>query len=252
MLISIITATYNSEEFLPSALNSYKIQDYLEKELLIIDGDSKDNTLAIIKENQLLINQYISEKDQGIYEALNKGTEMAKGEVIGILHSDDFFASSDVLTLVAKKFKDDPELMAVYGDLEYVDRNDPDKIIRYWQSGGFSKKQIEKGWMPPHPTLFIKKECFTKYGLYNLSYRSAADYDLILRFLYKNKIKATYIPKVLVKMRVGGISNQSLKNRWRANQEDRKAMKENGIPFPLITAILKPLRKLSQYWRKNV
>jgi glycosyltransferase len=251
MLITMITATYNSEEYLPAALNSFRQQKYAAKELLVIDGNSQDETLNIIKAYKDCITDSRSEKDQGIYDALNKGIALAKGDIIGVLHSDDFFASEDVLNRVAEKFKKDSELMAVYGDLEYVDRIDSNKVIRYWQSGPFSRRKIKMGWMPPHPTMFIKKECFEKYGHYDLSYRSAADYDLILRFLYKNKLKTDYIPEVLMKMRVGGLSNQSFKNRWRANQEDRKAMRENGIPFPFLMAILKPLSKLGQYFRKN-
>lgn len=252
MLITIITATFNSAEYLPAALNSYRQQNYADKELIAIDGNSSDETLNIIKAYSDCITNYRSEKDQGIYDALNKGIAIAKGEIIGILHSDDFFAAEDVLTRVAEKFNEDPELRVVYGDLEYVDRTNTDKIIRYWQSRAFSRRKIKWGWMPPHPTLFIKKECFLKYGAYNLSYRSAADYDLILRFLYKNRLKTDYIPEVLMKMRVGGLSNHSFKNRWKANQEDRKAMSENGIPFPLLIAIVKPLSKLGQYFRKNL
>ena len=251
MLISIITATYNSEAFIAKALDSYRGQTYPQKELLLIDGKSKDHTLSILKDYLDCITVLKSEIDHGIYDALNKGIRLAKGEIIGILHSDDLFADNKVLEKVAQKFKSDANLMAVYGDLEYVDRNNPDKIIRYWKSGICSLKAIESGWMPPHPTLFIKKECFTKFGMYNLIYKSAADYDLILRFFYKHQLKAAYISQVLVKMRVGGISNKSLGNRWKANLEDRLAMKQNGVPFPLLVAILKPLRKLNQFWTKK-
>jgi glycosyltransferase len=251
MLISIITATYNSEAFIAEALNSYKTQSYLQKESILIDGNSKDRTLSILKDYLDCITVLKSEKDHGIYDALNKGIQLAKGEIIGILHSDDLFANDSVLEKIAQQFKSNPTLMAVYGDLEYVDRNNPNKIIRYWKSGSCSLKALESGWMPPHPTLFIKKECFTKLGMYNLNYNSAADYDLILRFFYKHQLKLTYIPEVLVKMRVGGLSNKSLNNRWKANQEDRTAMKQNGIPFPFLAGILKPLRKLNQYWTKK-
>lgn len=251
MLISIITATYNSDEFLESALQSYLMQSYAEKEWVVIDGASNDRTLEIIKSNQASISQWITEPDKGIYDALNKGIALSKGEVIGILHSDDLFASADVLTKVAQKFKDDPALMAVYGDLQYIDRINPNKVIRNWISGRCSLQKMAFGWMPPHPSLFIRRECFAAYGNYNLKYTSAADYDLILRFLYKNKIKIGYIPEVLVKMRVGGLSNKSLNNRIKANREDQTAMKENGIAIPWLVAMLKPLRKVSQYWKNN-
>lgn len=251
MLISIITATYNSEAYISEALNSYKAQNHPDKELILIDGKSTDKTLEILKDHLAIINTLKSEKDKGIYDALNKGIKLAKGEVIGILHSDDLFAQNDVLKKVSETFKADKSIMAVYGDLEYVNRTNPNGVIRYWKSGINSLKGFEKGWMPPHPALFIKKECFTKFGSYNLSYQSAADYDLILRFLYKYQIKAKYLPEVLVKMRVGGISNKSFSNRWRANKEDRLAMKLNGIPFPLLASVLKPLRKLNQFWTKK-
>lgn len=251
MLISIITATYNSEAFIAEALVSYKAQTYSQKELLLIDGKSKDQTLSILKDHLQCITVLKSEKDKGIYDALNKGINLAKGDIIGILHSDDLFASPQVLEKVAQKFKSDPSLKAVYSDLEYVERNEPNKVIRHWKSGIGNLKDFEQGWMPPHPTLFIKRDCYTKLGLYNLIYKSAADYDLILRFFYSNKLKTAYIPEVLVKMRVGGLSNKSFRNRWKANLEDRLAMKQNGIPFPLLTAIFKPIRKLNQYWSKK-
>lgn len=251
MLISIITATYNSETLIADSLKSYKNQTYKYKELILVDGKSTDQTLTILKDYLNDITSLVSEKDKGIYDALNKGINLAKGDIIGILHSDDLFASSDVLEKVAQKFKSDASLLAVYGDLEYVNRSNPNIVIRYWKSGDHSLKEMENGWMPPHPSLFIKKECFSKFGMYNLDYNSAADYDLILRFFYKHQLRIAYLPEVLVKMRVGGLSNKSLTNRWKANQEDRMAMQKNGIPFPLWTAILKPLRKLNQYWAKK-
>ena len=252
MLVSIITATYNSEAFIAEALNSYRAQTYIKKELLLIDGKSKDQTLYILKDHLDCISVLKSEKDNGIYDALNKGIHLAKGDIIGILHSDDLFATNQVLEKVIQKFKSDSSLMAVYGDLEYVSRNNPNEIIRFWKSGNWGLKAMESGWMPPHPTLFIKKECFSKFGIYDLSYNSASDYDLILRLFYKHQIKLAYLPEVLVKMRVGGLSNKSLTNRWKANLEDRIAMKKNGIPFPVWAAILKPLRKLNQYWTKKL
>ena len=249
MLITVLTATYNSSPFLKDALQSFTQQTHAEKELIVIDGASKDSTLSILQEYQQHISQQLSEPDKGIYDALNKGINLAKGDVIGILHSDDFFASNEVLSQVAALFKEDNQLEAVYGDLDYVDRNDSDKVIRHWISGDYQYNQLKLGWMPPHPALFIKKTCFKKFGTYDLKYHSAADYDLILRFLFKHQIKVAYLPKVLVKMRVGGLSNLSFKNRFRANREDRRAMKTNGIQFPFIISIIKPLRKLGQYFK---
>lgn len=247
MQISIITATYNSENYLQEALTSYNSQTLQNKEIIIIDGASNDTTLQILQQNKQYINKQISEPDKGIYDALNKGINLATGEIIGILHSDDFFAYPTLLTDVASLFEQNPSLQAVYGDLQYINRFDSNKIIRNWISGKFNRSNFKKGWMPPHPTLFIKKECFQQFGNYNLNYTSAADYDLILRFLYKHEINTTYLPKVLMKMRVGGLSNKSFKNRIRANKEDRLALKLNGVPNPLWVSILKPLSKITQY-----
>lgn len=252
MQISIITATFNSDRFINDAVNSYRNQTFADKELVIIDGKSTDGTLEILSQNNQCINTLISEKDKGIYDALNKGVDLAQGDIIGILHSDDFLAHNKVLETVQKKFAKNPNLEAVYGDLQYVDRQNPEKIIRNWVSGDYDINKFKKGWMPPHPALFIKATCFKKFGNYNLSYKSAADYDLILRFLFKHKIKAEYIPEVLVKMRVGGLSNKSLKNRINANKEDRLALKLNGMPYAWWVSILKPLSKLNQFWNKNI
>ncbi len=247
MLISIITSTYNSEDYLEDALTSYQIQDHQEKELIIIDGASTDSTLAIIKQHQEVYDVLISEKDKGIYDALNKGIAHASGEVIGILHSDDLFYDEKALSEVSKIFDGDASLQALYGDLQYVKREDTGKVIRNWVSGDWNVKKLSFGWMPPHPALFIRKKCFEDFGNYNLKYHSAADYDLILRFLYKHQIKTSYLPRILMKMRVGGLSNQSLKNRLRANREDREAMKVNGISFAALVSVLKPLRKIKQF-----
>lgn len=252
MLISIITATFNSEAFIQSAIQSVNQQTYPWIEHLLMDGASEDQTLNLIEQEQTPQQRLYSAADRGIYDALNKGIKLAQGEIIGILHSDDLFASSEVLQKVADQFHADEALMAVYGDLQYVNRSNTQQVIRHWVSGTFQPSDFHWGWMTPHPTLFIRKSCFDTYGAYNLQLKSAADYELILRFLYQHQLKTVYIPEVLVKMRVGGMSNQSLRNRWRANQEDRLAMKMNGIPFPLFTAICKPLRKINQYWHKNV
>ncbi|MFD1628630.1 glycosyltransferase family 2 protein [Pseudopedobacter beijingensis] len=246
MLISVITSTYNSASCLANALESFKVQSYAEKELVLVDGGSTDKTLEIIEKSEIT-DKMISERDQGIYDALNKGIMLASGDVIGILHSDDMFYNAEVLQSVAEVFKANPDLKAVYGDLLYVERDNTDKVVRNWKSGEFDVNKLAYGWMPPHPALFIKKQCFLKYGLYDLQYHSAADYDLILRFLYKYKIETAYLPQILMKMRVGGMSNKTFKNRLRANAEDRVAMKVNGIAFPFLVAALKPLRKIGQY-----
>ncbi|WP_442796386.1 glycosyltransferase family 2 protein [Pelobium manganitolerans] len=251
MRISVITATYNSQAFLKTALDSFIAQSYINKELVIVDGKSTDDTLEILASKHQHINTIVSEPDKGIYDALNKGIQLATGDVIGILHSDDFFADENVLAGVKQKFDEDVKLDAVYGDLQYINRENPDKIIRNWISGEYNINNFKRGWMPPHPALFIKKRCFKKFGLYDLGYKSAADYDLILRFLFKHQIETAYLPKVLTKMRVGGLSNRSFKNRLNANREDRMALEKNGVPNPLLVSVLKPLSKIGQFWNKN-
>jgi glycosyltransferase len=246
--ISIITTVLNSSDVIEKCLTSIYQQDY-PIEHIIIDGKSTDNTLHKIKPYEKKISRIISEKDEGIYDALNKGISIAGGEVIGFLHADDFYPSSDTLSKIASIFVNNA-IDSCYGDLIYVDYKNTDKIFRYWISGQYHYKHLYWGWMPPHPTFFVRRKIYEKYGVFNLSMGSAADYELILRFLLKYRITAAYIPEVLVKMRTGGVSNSSLKNRIRANRMDRVAWKINGIKPYFWTLYLKPLRKIFQYIRK--
>lgn len=225
----------------------------------MIDGGSTDNTLQIAK-NNFKNARIISESDRGIYDAMNKGVRLGSEEIVGILNSDDFYASSEVLAHVSEVFENQ-EIEACYGDLVYVKEvSDPNcqiiknrgggEILRYWRSGPFHPRNFKWGWMPPHPTFFVRRRVYEKYGLFNLDLGSAADYELMLRFLYKHRIKVAYIPEVLVCMRAGGVSNASLKNRLKANRMDRKAWEINGLtPYPW-TTMLKPIRKIPQYFRK--
>ena len=247
MNISIITATFNAETVLKRAIQSVSSQINVQDiEHIIIDGQSTDGTLDIIKEQKKYISQWTSEKDKGIYDAMNKGIKMASGDIIGILNSDDFYTSNTILSKVLSIFED-PTIDACYGDLVYVDNQNTNLVIRYWKAGIYTSSRFYHGWMPPHPTFFVRRSIYEKYGLFNLSLGSAADYELMLRFLYKNKIKVSYIPETLVKMRVGGISNASLSNRIKANIMDRKAWKINNLkPYPW-TLLAKPLRKIKQW-----
>ncbi|MCK5538034.1 MAG: glycosyltransferase, partial [Bacteroidales bacterium] len=244
--ISIITASYNNASTIEDTINSIIEQNYANLSYYIIDGQSTDDTLSIIKKYSKNITNYISEKDNGIYDAFNKGLKLAEGEIIGFLNSDDFFADKNVLNDVAKLFKN-PNIDAVYGDLNYIDFNNPNKIVRNWKANPYKKNSFKYGWMPPHPTLFIRKKYYEKYGYFNTNLISAADYELMLRFIHKYGIKLAYLPKVLINMRVGGISNSNLQNRLRANKEDRLAWKLNGLKMPFYTPILKPLRKITQF-----
>lgn len=248
MKISIITIAYNSEDTIEDTIQSVINQSYTQIEYIIIDGGSTDNTLNIINKYKDQIHNIISEPDKGIYDAMNKGVNLANGELVGILNSDDFYSHNDVIKNIAKAIGD---YDSVYADLVYVDRENTNKIIRYWKSGTYTKGSFLKGWMPPHPTFFLRKKIYNQFGTYNLSLKSAADYELMLRMIHKEQISTTYHPETITKMRVGGQSNASLTNRLKANKEDRKAWDINQLDPKFYSLYLKPLRKISQFIRKK-
>lgn len=245
MKISIITATYNSAATIRDTLEAIARQQHPDIEHIIVDGGSKDATLDIVASCQH-VSKLISGKDDGIYDAMNKGISVATGEVIGILNSDDVYTDGQVLSDVAAAFTD-PAVMTVYGDLQYVDPNDLNKVRRRWVSGRYKRNNFYYGWMPPHPTFFVRRSVYDRAGVFNLGLRSAADYELMLRILVKFRITAHYIPRVIVKMRAGGMSNASIFNRLRGNQEDRMAWKLNDLKPYFFTLYLKPLRKIHQF-----
>lgn len=246
MKISIITASYNSANTITDTLHSVASQNYSDIEHILIDGKSTDDTLDIAQTCGTHLSHIISEPDLGIYDAMNKGIQLATGNVIGILNSDDFYSNNQVIHLVAKQFED-TSVDCVYGDLYYVDQNNTSIIKRNWISGAYKRKAFLNGWMPPHPTFFVRKAIYDKYGLYSLDLKSASDYELMLRFMFKHKIKAKYIPHVIVHMRDGGYSNSSISHRWKANREDRKAWSMNQIKPRFYTILLKPIRKIKQF-----
>jgi glycosyltransferase len=244
--ISIITAVYNGEKSISSCLESINHQS-VNLEHIVIDGASTDSTLKIIQQYKAENTKIISEPDHGMYDAMNKGLAMVSGDIIGILNADDFYSSNDVLQKVIDVF-DDHSVDACYGDLIYVDENDTSKIIRYWKSQEYDPKRFCWGWMPPHPTFFVRRSVYEKYGMFRLDMGTAADYEIMLRFLLKHRINARYIPQVLVHMRAGGASNVTLKNRIKANRMDRRAWQVNRLrPYPW-TLWLKPLRKVGQWF----
>ena len=247
MKISIITATYNSASTIKDTLRSVSEQSYSDIEHIIIDGASKDDTLKIVREFSNVA-KIISEPDKGIYDAMNKGVKSATGDIIAILNSDDFYADKDVIKKVANLFKNDAALEAVYADLVFVDKNNISAIRRKWIAGNFALKNFLFGWMPPHPTFFVRKEVYERYGFFNINLKSAADYELMLRFLYKHKIRVAYLPEVIIKMRLGGQSTGSIKNRLKANKEDRLAWKINNLEPEFYTLWLKPLLKIPQFF----
>ncbi len=247
--VSIITVCYNSAETIESTILSVASQDYASIEYIVVDGDSSDATLSIINKHNSNITKLLSEKDDGIYFAINKGISLASGDIIAILHADDLYSSDHVISDVVKAFTE-KNTDIVYGDLHYVNRNDISKIKRQWISGDFTKKSFLKGWMPPHPSFFVRKECYEKFGVFNTSLKSAADYELMLRLMFKHNCSASYIPQVLVKMRVGGKSNVSFLNRIKANREDKKAWLMNDLQPGVFTFIRKPLSKLGQFFNR--
>lgn len=249
MKVSLITVTFNSEKYLEGCIRSVIEQEYKNIEHIIIDGKSVDGTLSIIKKYESHIAQWISETDRGMYDAINKGIKMATGDIIGILSSDDILASPDVIGSIVKAFEEH-NTDTIYGDLEYVETNDTSLIYRVWKGKPYKRSRFKTGWMPAHPTFYIKRELIDKYGGYENHYYSAADYEFMARYLFKHRLSAYYLPKLIVKMRRGGQSNNNIKKRLRANRRDYLAMKKNNIPFPFLVSILKPLSKLHQYTRR--
>ncbi len=250
MKISIITITYNSANTVEDTIKSVVSQDFPDKEYLIVDGLSKDNTLDIVNRYGKYIDKVVSEKDKGLYDALNKGIKLATGDVIGMLHSDDIYAHNQVISKIAQQFAIDPDVEAVYADLVFVDRSDTNKILRSWKAGVYQEDSFKKGWMPPHPTFFVKKSVYDRFGGFNLDLKLSADYELMLRFIHKHKIKVAYLPENIVKMRMGGISNTSFFVKLKANMEDKLAWKINDMKPGLFTTFMKPIKKLKQYFNK--
>lgn len=246
MKVSLITVTYNSARFLQNTIQSVAHQDHPHIEYIIVDGGSTDNTLQIIEQNSDCINKWISEKDNGMYDAINKGMKMATGDVIGILNSDDMLASTNVISKIVAAFEE-KKVDSIFGDLLYVDAEEVDKVHRFWKGMPYRRSLFKTGWMPAHPTFYVRKEVVDQLGGYQPYYFSASDFEFMTRYLYKHRISSYYLPELIVKMRKGGMSNGSMQKRLRANRRDYLALKENNVPFPLVVSLIKPLRKLPQY-----
>ena len=228
MKISVITAVFNGCETIKDTLDSVLDQTHPHVELIVVDGGSTDGTLGIVERCRDRIAVLVSERDDGIYDALNKGLALATGDVVGFLHSDDVLARPDVLALIAAAF-DDEAVDAVYGDLVYVYRTDMRKVIRRWRAGEFSPSRLSWGWMPPHPTFYVRRQVYERWGRFDTRLRIAADYDCMLRILSRGRVNPRYIPEVLVRMRTGGLSNRSVKNILRKSLEDYRVLRDNGI-----------------------
>ena len=243
--ISIITVSYNAERTIERCIQSVISQNYKDIGYIIIDGGSTDGTVSIIEKYKKHIQFLVSEPDRGIYDAMNKGIAVAQGDVIGILNADDFFADDHVLSDIATAFTNH-NTDIVYGDLDYIKLDG--SVSRKWRTGQYKKGMFNHGWMPPHPAFYCKRELFNKFGNYSLDFGTAADYELMLRFIHLNHLSVYYVQRVLVKMSIGGVSNSGISNRIKALFFDVKAMYVNKILFPPITLIFKPLRKLKQFF----
>jgi glycosyltransferase len=245
MRISIITACHNSQDSIKATINSVLTQVYPDIEYIIVDGESDDRTVGIIKSFGAKISKWVSEPDLGLYDALNKGIEMATGDIIGFLHSDDFFIDDHVIEKVVHEFET-KSTDAVYGDIQYVDQNDITKVLTDRKSGSYHRWKFKLGWLPPHPTFYTKRLYYEKYGLFDTGFSIAGDYDSMLRMLYRHKIRATYLPEVMVRMRVGGVSNRTMENIRRKWREDYRAMKKNNCGN-LLTLFLKTMRPIAHF-----
>jgi len=246
MKISVITAVYNSEATVAQAIDSVATQTYPDIEHVIVEGKSKDGSLAVVERAVHDRIRLISESDKGIYDALNKGIEYATGEVIGFIHSDDFLAHDGVLARIAEAFAD-PAVEAVFSDLEYVSQADTSKVIREWSTGPFKPLLLRRGWMPPHPTLYVRRDVYKRYGVYDIGFSIAADYDFILRYFSQTTGKFVYIPEVLYKMRVGGVSNSNLSKIRQKMEEDYRAIRRNRVGG-VMTLAWKNLSKVGQFF----
>lgn len=246
MRITVITVAYNSAATIAGTLASVTEQSHADLEHLIIDGASTDATLDVVRAHGSRVARVVSEPDRGIYDAMNKGLRLATGEFVGFLNADDTFAGPDVVRDIAEAASASPSVDAVYGDLLYVDKDRPTVAVRYWRSGAFSPSRLRFGWMPPHPTLYVRRRRIAEWGPFDAGFRIAADYEFVLRYLGKPGVRVTYVPRVLVHMRTGGASNRSLGALFDKSREDLQALRRSRVGG-LLTLLSKNVRKLPQF-----
>lgn len=240
--ISIITVSFNSSTTIRDTFESVLAQTYTEIEYIVVDGNSKDNTIEIIKEYEHKFEgrmHWLSEPDKGLYDAMNKGIYMATGDIIGIVNSDDFYHRNDIIDLIVKEFVRNKDIQVTFGDVRFVNPANLDKTVRYYRAKNFNPSRFRFGFMPPHPTFFTYKINFERFGYYRTDYKIAADYELLIRFLYNNKLRYKYLPMDVMKMRTGGKSTSSLKSNFILNKEIVRACKENGIYTNMPILVLK-------------
>jgi len=248
--VSIITVVLNNRVYVEDCIKSVLRQTYKNVEYIIIDGGSTDGTIDVIRQYENFLSTWVSEPDHGIYDAMNKGILKSSGEIIGMLNADDTYADESVIQKVIDCFVVN-KVDSCYGDLKYVDRSDTKKTIRYWQSNVYNKNNFRRGWMPPHPTFFVKRKIYEQYGLFHLDFPLAADYEIMLRFLYGKNVSSFYIPECLVEMRTGGSSRPGLLNTLRNMAENYRAWRVNGFSANPLTFLVKPLLKTLQYVKKK-
>jgi glycosyltransferase involved in cell wall biosynthesis len=248
---SVVTVSYNSSGTISDTIKSVLSQAYPNIEFIIVDGSSTDGTFDIIKSFGSKVSKFISEPDKGIYDAINKGIRLASGDIVGILNSDDFFYNNDVIQTVAKTFQEDSKIEAIFGDIVFVDRARTSKIMRYYSSEKFSPEKFKFGFMPAHPSFYAKRELFERFGYYKTDYKIAADFELLVRFLYINHIRYKYLPMPFVSMRRGGISNRSVLSNITLNREILRACKENGIKTNYFNIYSKYFTKIFEFMGNN-
>lgn len=251
MKISIITATYNSAHTIADCIKSVSNQNYENIEHIIIDGASKDNTLEIINALPNRVSKVISEPDKGIYDAMNKGIELATGDIIGILNSDDLYINDEVISTIINEFEHDNLLQAIHTNLYYVSSDDINQIVRHWKTGEYIRGSFFKGWHPAHPTLFLRKEVYSKYGLFNLNFKLAADFEFMLRIFERYGIKSKYLPITTIRMRLGGATSKNLKNILKGNRECLLAFSINNFKTPFLYPFYRILPKFKQFFHKK-
>ena len=244
--ISVITVSYNARETIADTIESVASQTYPSVEHIVVDGASTDGTLEVLERFRDRLSKIVSEPDEGIYAAMNKGLSLATGDVIGTLNSDDVYVDENVLAMVAEVFRDD-SVDVCYGDIFYVDKGDLNRIVRHWKSEPYRPGLFEQGWMPPHPSFFIRHRVLGRVGLFEPRYRFAADFDFMLRALHVQQLRSTYLPRELVTMRVGGWTNNSVRNVIRGNFEAYRSCRKNGLGVSPLFIARKILRKLPQY-----
>jgi glycosyltransferase len=246
MKISIITVVFNNKNRISVAIDSVVKQTNADIEYIVVDGGSSDDTQAVVNSYGKKVSKFICEPDKGIYDAINKGILISTGEVVGLLHSDDIFGNEQIISMITEVF-DNTGADGVYGDLNYVSKENPEKVIRHWKSGPFKTSMLHRGWMPPHPTLFLKRKIFDNYGLYDSGFKISSDYDFMLRIMSRPELKFEYLPQIITRMRVGGTSNRSLKNIIRKSKEDLQALRKNNAGGWSVL-LMKNFSKIGQFF----